>query len=126
MRPDRSNPLVSELRGLSNRELRLTLRELSSQERAQVLQLLDVADPAEPAPSFETLVGLSPWLLKAVDETKLADGRTRFTPATRSALLRALQEAASSPDKPDAPETAGSGTFIGRMLARRKSGSTGA
>jgi hypothetical protein len=116
--------LLSELRSLSNRELRLTLRALSPQERAEVLGMLEPLEREESAPAFETLAGLSPWLLKAVDQAKSDGTQSRLTPATRAALLRSLRELPAG-GKAEAPGARQGGTFIGRALARRKNRAAG-
>jgi len=119
VRPDRSHPLLGELERLGSRELKLTLAQLSAEERAQVLGLLEAGALEAPAPAFEALVGLSPWLLKAVDETK-SPGPARLTPATRSALSRALNEVAGKDAANERPKAREPNTFIGRMLARNQ------
>jgi hypothetical protein len=123
MRPDARRALVAELKRLSNRELKRTLSQLDPDECAHVLALIEQADQPRQRPTFETLVGLSPWLLKAIDEAKAISGHRHqaLTPATREALLRALDRL-SVPDKNSMPIESGSGgTFIGRLIARRKS-----
>ena len=91
--------LIAELKRLSHRELQLTLVELGSNERGHVLALIREAKAEQATiPPFETLVGLSPWLLKAIDRGKAASSAARspFTPATRSALAKALEQLASA------------------------------
>lgn len=121
MPPD-SGILIAELRRLSNRELRLTLSELSPQERTRVLALIE-DDRTDPQPSFETLAGLSPWLLRAIDEARSPEAaeRERQTPATRAALLSALSQVAAS-DLTERPRTKPADIrFIRRLVARTRS-----
>jgi len=117
MLPDPSAQLISELRRLGNRELRVTLGALTSREREQVLGLLETAERPAVPPSFGTLAGLSPWLLKAVDRAKSDDGRPRLTPDSRAALLRALGGLEATNEEGSARTTRGGATFFGRMLA---------
>jgi hypothetical protein len=122
MRPEARHALVAELKRLSNRELKRTLSQLDPDECAHVLALIEKADTPARSPTFETLVGLSPWLLKAIDEAKATPGHPGqgLTPATREALLLALDRL-SDPDKNSVRiESRSNGTFIGRMIARRK------
>jgi hypothetical protein len=121
MRSEVPAELISELRRLGNRELRLTLRQLSADERTRVLTMIEGSSP-RPEPSFELLVGLSPWLLKAIEEARGGgpeEGR-RQTPATSAALLSALDQlTAANENRREGPKV-GSGTFVGRLLARRR------
>ncbi len=110
---------MSELRELSGRELRLTLNGLTPEERAEVARMLESAAAPSAAPSFELLVGLSPWLLKAVDEVKADAGGASLTQATKAALLKALNQVATpgatSTARPFPPARA----LIRRLWARK-------
>jgi hypothetical protein len=123
MRSEQTAQLITELKGLSNRELRLTLQELKPHEREQVLALIERADRPKPAPTFESLVGLSPWLLKAIDAAKappVGDAAQRLTEASRTALMAALDQLAALANDNAPTQKIASGTFVGRMMARRK------
>jgi len=111
-----------ELKRLSNRELKRTLSQLDPNECAHVLALIEKADPPMRSPTFETLVGLSPWLLKSIDEAKTTPDRPGqgLTPATRAALLRALDRLSTSDNKSVRVESTSGVTFIGRLIARRR------
>jgi hypothetical protein len=112
---------VAELKRLGDRELRLTLGQLSPLEREQVLALIEQPQSSKSPPaSFETLVGFSPWLLKAIEAARQPGaGAKSVTPATRNALLEAFDQLVgkSSAGRSQHPAQ---NTFIGRMLARRK------
>jgi len=121
MRPDSQAELMGELKRLSDRELRLTLGQFSAREREQVLTLIQQPEqPKPPTPSFDTLVGLSPWLLKAIEGARQTDVAARpLTPATRAALFESLSRASN--ERPSgATQGPTHNTFIGRLLARRK------
>ncbi|HKC03562.1 MAG TPA: hypothetical protein VKC17_09695 [Sphingomicrobium sp.] len=121
MRPDAQAELIGELKRLSDRELRLTLGQLSPGERDQVLALIEEPEtPEPPAPSFETLVGLSPWLLKAIEGAREPNVAAKpLTPATRSALFDSLGRI-SNVRSSNATQRPAHDTFVGRLLARRK------
>ena len=122
MRPEARHALVAELKRLSHRELKRTLSQLDPDECAHVLALIEKADSPRRSPTFETLVGLSPWLLRAIDEAKATPGHPDqgLTPATREALLRALDRLSTADNNPVRIENRNNATFIGRLIARRK------
>jgi hypothetical protein len=90
--------LLSELKRMRQRELEATLAQLKPEEREQVLALIRLAEPAQPILSFETLVGLSPWLLKAADRAQAGenDGAASMTLAARAALAEAFGKLAGA------------------------------
>ena len=114
--------LLGELRNLGRRELELTLGFFQPAEREHVRRLIGDARAGHGAtvPSFDTLVGLSPWLLKAIDRSKsLEPAMSRMTPATRAALAGALGKVAH-PRKSEQPSEPGILSVLSRMLGARR------
>jgi hypothetical protein len=114
--------LLNELGLLSRRELELTLAGLGPAEREHVRRLIGKARPPRPAtpPSFETLAGLSPWLLKAIDRSKSPEGgASRMSPAARAVLGRALEKLAAG-KAPQRPAGAPASPWLARIRAMRK------
>jgi len=83
--------LIEELRSLGARELKLTLASLTAAERAQVASLVETGQATQP--SFEALVGASPWLLKKIDSA--SGDRAGATGAMSDATRRTLLEVAN-------------------------------
>jgi hypothetical protein len=115
--------LIAELQRLRRRELERVLAVFSPSEREQLLKIIEAPQAPEAAmPSFETLVGLSPWLLKAADRAQgAASGKsTSMTPAARAALAEALGKLTAS----QPPKTATARKEAPRLsdLLRRKDG----
>ena len=111
--------LLRELRSLSRRELQRTLGLLEAEERRRVLSLVEAIVPAEPEPSFQTLVGLSPWLLKAIGPAGSSATQARRTPATQRALAAVLHDLAGKSGVRQPGDDLRRNTLIGRMLSRR-------
>ena len=57
--------LLEELRGLNESMLQSTLQALGQAEQSRILELLE-AKPLPPL-DFETLAGISPWLMKRIE-----------------------------------------------------------
>lgn len=121
MRPEPLSELISELRTLSDRELRLTLGMLIRAEQDQVLAMLDADE--QPEPAFETLAAISPWLLKRLEAVRSgakADCKApAVTPAARQALLGAFNQLVSkqAAAKPE-PKRREAAPLLGRIFAR--------
>ncbi len=80
-------------------ELIVELHQLGSSDRKSLLSRLDPGDreiiqaqltklARRPAPSFDALASLSPWLAESLAAARSGDGGV-LTPATREALLDA-------------------------------------
>ena len=85
--------LIEELRALGDRDLRLTLRSLSSSEQDEVLALLEPAEASRP--DFATLVGISGWLSKRIEVAHQMKGDEfagGMTSATREVLVDCYQQ----------------------------------
>ena len=96
--------LIGELRSLSRRELERTLKAFSASEREQLVCLLEPNVPPA-APAFETLAGLSPWLLKALERSESPSAsQPGLTAATRAALALALAADAPTQGMTPAPK----------------------
>jgi len=109
--------ILRDLRSLGPRKLERTLGLLDADERTQVLGLVKGDPVAASQVPFDALVGLSPWLLKAIDTGATSAGRR--TPAAARAAAAALAELSSKPSLEAGAGDLDSSTFIGRMLMRR-------
>lgn len=124
VRPELEAMLV-ELRGLGPRDLRFTLSALKPQEQAEILELLETR-PANSV-SFETLAGISPWLIKRLEAargTSLAvDGQVVMTRAAGDALNAALATLGTAPAHDPAKDSVSqSGSWLDRFLHRTAKG----
>lgn len=111
--------LLRELRALSKRELALTLKSFTADERTLVLALIRPPAAAPEEVPFSVLSQLSPWLLKAIEPDRGTGCPASLTPATRTALKAALNEVAAEQTRAQAPQF-GSHSFVGRLLRARR------
>ena len=83
--------LLVELHQLGARERRLIIDRLDENDRDRVSRMVGLAK-TKPAPSFDALASLSPWLSESLAAARSKGNRSRgtsFTNATRDALLDA-------------------------------------
>lgn len=109
--------LLVELHQLGARERRRIIDRLDESDRERVSRMMGIAK-AKPAPSFDALANLSPWLSESLAAARSEGNRSRvvsFTNATRDALVDAER---LLPSSGPAHNGATHSSLLGRLFAK--------